>query len=73
MTQKDLFRVIVGLMILGSLAIGRFVTPYALLFTAFIGLNMLQSGFTRFCPMDNILRATGRPEIPGAAPRTAAK
>ncbi|MFH1278552.1 MAG: DUF2892 domain-containing protein [Candidatus Eisenbacteria bacterium] len=66
MTQKEMFRVVVGLMILGSLAIGRFVTPYAPLFTVFIGLNMIQSAFTLFCPLDKILKATGKPECPDA-------
>lgn len=71
MTQRDLFRMIVGLMILGGLALGVWVTPYALLFTAFIGLNMFQSAFTHFCPMDRMLAKTGKPEYPGA--RTGAK
>lgn len=61
MTQNDLFRIIVGTMIAGSLALGWLVTPYALFFTAFIGLNMFQSAFTGFCPMDMLLRKTGKP------------
>jgi hypothetical protein len=61
MTQSDLFRAIVGSMILASLALGWFVTPYAFLFTTFIGLNMFQSAFTGFCPMDMMLRKTGKP------------
>lgn len=71
MTQKEAFRVVVGLMILGSLALGRFVTPYAFLFTVFIGLNMFQSAFSRFCPLDMILRKTGMAECPdsSSAPR----
>ncbi|RPJ43610.1 MAG: DUF2892 domain-containing protein, partial [Candidatus Latescibacterota bacterium] len=52
MTQREVFRIVVGLMILGSLALGTWVTPYAFLFTAFVGLNMFQSAFTRFCPLD---------------------
>lgn len=68
MTQKEAFRAIVGSMILGSLALGAFVMPYALLFTAFIGANMLQSAFSRFCPLDGLLRRTGMAGCPEARP-----
>ena len=62
MTQRDLFRVIVGLMILGSVALGHWVSPWWYLFTVFIGANMFQSAFTRFCPLDTILKKTGLPD-----------
>jgi hypothetical protein len=39
-----------GLMVLVSLALSQLHSPYWLLFTAFVGLNMLQSSFTGFCP-----------------------
>ena len=39
-----------GTMILLSVVLGTFVSPYWYLFTVFIGLNMLQSAFTGFCP-----------------------
>ena len=39
-----------GLFILASLAIGYWVTPWAFLFTGFVGLNMFQAAFTGFCP-----------------------
>jgi glucan phosphoethanolaminetransferase (alkaline phosphatase superfamily) len=39
-----------GLMILASAALSYFVSPYWLLLTAFVGLNLLQSSFTGFCP-----------------------
>jgi Inner membrane protein YgaP-like, transmembrane domain len=39
-----------GLMILLSVVLTWAVSPYWLLFTAFIGLNMLQASFTGFCP-----------------------
>ena len=48
-----------GFMILASLLLGVYVSPHWLWFTAFIGLNLLQSGFTRFCPLDMILRKLG--------------
>jgi len=66
MTQKEAFRAVVGLMILASLAIGYWVTPYAFLFTVFIGANMFQSAFSRFCPLDNILAKMGMAECSGA-------
>ena len=55
MRQRDLFRVIVGAMILASVALGHWVSPWWFLFTTFIGANMMQSGFTRFCPMEMFL------------------
>jgi hypothetical protein len=39
-----------GCMILLSLALSQIMSPYWLLFTAFVGLNLLQSAFTGFCP-----------------------
>ncbi len=48
-----------GVMILVSLALGHFVSPYWLLLTAFVGLNLLQSAFTGFCPAAMILGKFG--------------
>jgi hypothetical protein len=48
-----------GLMILISLALARYVSPYWLLLTAFVGLNMLQAAFTGFCPAAMIFRRLG--------------
>ncbi len=62
MTQSDLFRVIVGLMILASAALAAWMSPWWLLFTAFIGANMFQSAFTHFCPMDIFVARSGLPE-----------
>jgi hypothetical protein len=52
-------RLIAGTFILISLALYYFVSPWWLLFTAFIGVNLIQSSFTRWCLMEDILRATG--------------
>ena len=52
-------RVIAGTLLLVSLALAYWVSPWWLLFTAFIGLNLLQSGLTGWCLMEDILRATG--------------
>ncbi|NNF26641.1 MAG: DUF2892 domain-containing protein [Gemmatimonadetes bacterium] len=48
-----------GSFVLLSLALGYFVSPYWYLFTAFVGLNMLQSSFTQWCAMEGILRRLG--------------
>ena len=48
-----------GVMILASLALAHFVSPLWLLLTAFVGINLLQSSFTGFCPAAMILRKLG--------------
>jgi hypothetical protein len=52
-------RLIAGAFVLVSLALGYWVSPYWFLFTAFVGLNLFQSGFTNWCPMMTILRKVG--------------
>ena len=64
MTSWKLVRVFAGLLILLSLVLGvpessLFVSKYWLLFTAFIGLNLFQSGLTNWCLMENIFRKLG--------------
>lgn len=58
-TMERKIRAIAGTFILVSLALGWFVSPWWLLFTAFVGANLLQSAFTRWCLMEDILRWTG--------------
>jgi hypothetical protein len=48
-----------GLMILASVWLAYAVSPWWLMFTAFIGLNMLQAAFTGFCPAATIFRKVG--------------
>ncbi len=69
MTSERLVHIIAGIFILASLALAHFVNPNWLFFTAFVGLNLLQSGFTRFCLMDIILRKLGVPASADAANR----
>ena len=59
MTVERLLRLIAGSFILLSLALGYWVSPWFYLFTAFVGLNLFQSGFTNWCPMMAILRRAG--------------
>jgi len=54
-----------GLMILASLLLGLYVSPYWFWFTAFVGVNLFQSAFTGFCPLALILKRLGI--RPGAA------
>ena len=60
-------RLIAGLFVLVSLALGYWVSPWFYLFTAFVGLNLFQSGLTNWCPMMAILRKAGV-EGPGSSP-----
>lgn len=50
-----------GFMILASLALAYFVSQWWLLLTAFVGLNLLQSGFTGFCPIAKLFKKFGIP------------
>ncbi|EHR73706.1 Protein of unknown function (DUF2892) [Burkholderiales bacterium JOSHI_001] len=64
MTVERWIRVIAGTFILLSLALGvegspLFYSRWALAFTAFVGANLLQFGFTNFCPLGIILRKLG--------------
>ena len=56
--DKAIFR-FAGMMILLSLALTHWFSPYWLLLTAFVGLNMLQASFTGFCPAAIILKKLG--------------
>ena len=59
MNVERTLRLIAGLFVLVSVALGWFVSPWFYLFTAFVGLNLLQSAFTSWCPMMAILRKAG--------------
>ena len=64
MTSWQLVRLVAGTFILLSLALGIpgspvFVSQWFLAFTAFVGVNLLQSGLTKWCLMDSMLRKLG--------------
>ena len=59
MTVNEALRAMAGFVILLSLALGYWVSPYWYLFTAFVGLNLLQSAFTKWCPAMTIFRKLG--------------
>ena len=54
-----IIRRIAGTFILVSLALGYWVSPYWYLFTAFVGLTLIQSSFTRWCLMESMLAKVG--------------
>jgi len=59
MNVERFLRLIAGLFVMLSVALGYVVTPYWFLFTAFVGLNLFQSAFTNWCPMMSFLRKRG--------------
>ena len=64
MTTERLVRIFAGLFVLVSLALGVqqspvFLSGHFLWLTAFVGVNLFQSGFTRLCPLESILRKLG--------------
>lgn len=59
MTQNEALRLIAGTFVLLSLALGYWIHPGWYLFTAFVGLNLLQSAFTKWCPMMWLLGKLG--------------
>jgi hypothetical protein len=64
MTRERIVRIVAGSFILLSLSLGLSDSPiyqhsHWLWFTAFVGANLLQSGFTQFCPLEMILKKLG--------------
>jgi len=64
MNAERIVRIVAGFFILLSLTLGvsvspLFVSEYFLFFTAFVGLNLFQSGFTQICPLNSILAKLG--------------
>ena len=68
MCNDNVIRRFAGVFILASVALGYWVNPAWLLFTAFVGANLLQSSFTRFCPLERMLGRLGlaycKPALP---------
>lgn len=55
MCDDRIIRRFAGVFVLASLALGWWVHPAWLLFTAFVGANLLQSSLTNFCPLERML------------------
>jgi hypothetical protein len=64
MTVNEALRGIAGFFVLASVALGYWVHPGFFLFTAFVGVNLLQSAFSKTCPMMFFLRKAGVRETP---------
>ncbi|MDE3084295.1 MAG: DUF2892 domain-containing protein [Verrucomicrobiota bacterium] len=59
MKIESAIRILAGSLVLLSLALARFVSPWWLLLAAFVGVNLIQSAFTGFCPAEIILCKLG--------------
>lgn len=59
MIVDQLLHIIAGAFVVLSVALGFYVSPYFYLFTIFVGLNLMQSAFSNWCPMMTFLRWLG--------------
>ena len=73
MTVDRALRMLAGAFVLITLALAHWVSPWWLLFTAFVGLNLLQSAFTNWCPAMAIFRWMGLPESGAIKPSDQAR
>jgi hypothetical protein len=71
MTVEKAIRILAGTMVLIGLILAWLVHPAWMLLSAFVGVNLIQSSFTGFCPAEKIFRAMGLKDH-DAAPRPAA-
>lgn len=62
MTINDTIKLVAGTFVLLSITLGYFVNEYFFLFTLFVGLNLLQSSFTKWCLLEKILKGMGLEE-----------
>jgi hypothetical protein len=63
MTVERGLRLMAGFFVLLSVALAHWVSPWWLLFTAFVGLNLFQSGLTNWCPAMFFLRRLGLQDV----------
>ena len=54
--MENIIRRFAGVFVLVSLTLGYFVNPYWFILTAFVGVNLLQSSFTNWCPLELMLK-----------------
>lgn len=59
MTVENGVRVVAGTFVLVSLGLGLMLNPWWFAFTAFVGVNLIQSAFTGFCPAASLLKKLG--------------
>jgi hypothetical protein len=70
MHRERWLRLIAGVLVIGSVVLAAVFSKWWLLLTAFVGLNLLQSAFTDWCPMVSILAALG---VKGCAEEASAR
>ncbi|HET9326127.1 MAG TPA: DUF2892 domain-containing protein [Candidatus Eisenbacteria bacterium] len=75
MTINEGLRLVAGVFVTVSVALGFWVSPWFLAFTAFVGLNLVQSAFSHWCPMMWLLGRLGmrKGELAESARRPAGK
>ena len=56
MSVENMIRILAGVLILAGLFLGLLVSPYYFIIVGFVGFNLVQSAFTKFCPAEMILR-----------------
>ena len=59
MKTESIVRILAGTFVLLSIALSHFVSPWWLALAAFVGVNLIQSAFTGFCPAEMIIRKIG--------------
>ena len=59
MTLENAIRILAGSMVLASLALAHWINHWWLLLAAFVGVNLIQSAFTGFCPAEIIMKKLG--------------
>lgn len=59
MCDDMVIRRMAGVFVMASVALAWWVSPWWLLFTAFVGFNLIQSSFTKFCPLERVLGRFG--------------
>ena len=59
MKLESAIRILAGSFVLTSLALAQWVSPYWLLLAAFVGVNLIQSALTGFCPAEIVLKKLG--------------
>jgi hypothetical protein len=67
MTVERAIRALAGFFVMGSVALGYWVHPGFLLFTAFVGANLFQSAFTNACPAMAVFRRLGLKDVAASA------
>jgi hypothetical protein len=70
MTVENAIRIMAGTMVLLSLALGLLVSPWWFLLTGFVGVNLIQSAFTGFCPAEMVFRKCGLRDAGASPPAT---